>query len=229
MRLASSIPGFLKQPLRQARYFLRKMTHHPKGRDELYRYWRDPEDAGNLPKAYLSEEGNKRSQFLVDTIKKYADPNAPILEIGCNAGRNLNFLFSAGYRNLEAIEISEQAINLLKQTFPEVALSTKIYNLPTEEVIRELQESKYDVVFTMAVLEHIHTDSEWIFPEIVRITKGILLTIEDERGLGDRHFPRNYRKIFESLGMKQIAVTNFNLEEHGLSSDFFARVFRRPG
>lgn len=232
MRLSNLVPNFLKPILRPIDNILvssriyRKIVHHhrPKNRKELHQYWKRPWDEGNLPQGYL--DGKARSQFLLELMKKYAKPNAKILEIGCNVGRNLNYLFQYGFKNLEGIEISEGAVQLLKQSYPEMANHTKIYNVPIEEVIRDFKDGQFDVVFTMAVLEHIHTDSEWIFPEMVRITRDFLITIEDERGITRRHFPRNYKKIFKPLGMKQIEKIHCSKVD-GLGSNFFARILEK--
>ena len=131
------------------------------------------------------------AQFFGGASKRYVTPNTRILEIGCNVGRNLNYLFLAGFQNLEGIEISGSAVELLSQSYPEMARYTKIYNMPVEEIIKKFRDNEFDVVFTMAVLEHIHIDSECVFPEMMRITKDFLITIEDEYGLFWRHFPRN--------------------------------------
>jgi 2-polyprenyl-3-methyl-5-hydroxy-6-metoxy-1,4-benzoquinol methylase len=100
-----------------------------------------------------------------------------------------------------------------------------IYNKPVEEVIKEFEDRQYDAVFTMAVLEHIHSDSEWVFEEIVQVSKKYLITMEDERTVSWRHFPRQYKKIFEKVGTKQIEEIQCNKEDHGLGSSFYARVF----
>lgn len=204
-------------------WIYKKITYHPKSRNELHRYWRNP-DISNLPQSYLTETA--RSQFLMGIIKKYVKPDAKILEIGCNVGRNLNYLFQAGFKNLEGIEINKKAVQLLKKTYPEMARHTKIYNVPIEEIIKELKDGEFDVVFTMAVFEHIHRDSEWTFSEAVRITKDFLITIEDEHNLSWRHFPRNYIKVFKPLGMKEIEEINCR-EVDGLNSGFFARIFKK--
>ena len=163
---------------------------------------------------------------MVEIVKRYAAQNAKILEIGCNVGRNLNYLFLVGFKNLEGIELSEKAIQQLKQSYPKMACHTKIYNMPVEEIIREFRDCEFDIVFTMAVLEHIHTDSEWVFPEIVRITKDFLIIIEDERCISWRHFPRNYKKVFEPIGIKQIEELDCSdVDELGRS--FCARVFKK--
>ena len=107
-KLQGYIPNFLKPILRPLYrilylplcYRLQKATVKHKTRDELHRFWRHPWDSSrNLPIDYL-REGEERSQFLVDLIKGYVEPNAKILEIGCNVGRNLNYLFNAGYTKL---------------------------------------------------------------------------------------------------------------------------------
>jgi len=230
MRLTNLIPNFLKPILRPiyrafvSSWVYRKIVYRPKSRNELHQYWRQPWDGSNLPQGYL--EGKARSQFLVGIMKKYVNPDAKILEIGCNVGRNLNYLFQDGFKKLEGIEISEKAVRLLKEAYPEMASHTNIYNIPVEEIIKDFRDCEFDVVFTMAVLEHIHTDSEWVFHEMVRITKDFLIIIEDEHGLSWRHFPRNYKKVFDPLGMKQIEEINCG-EVHGLGSNFFARIFKK--
>lgn len=237
-RLADMVPDFVKPALRPLyrvvessrlyRASLRlysKITVRPKPRDELHQYWREPWDGGNFPQAYL--EGEARSQFLVEIMQRYATRNANILEIGCNVGRNLHYLFLAGFKNLEGIEISEKAVQSLRQSYPEMARHTKVYNAPVEDMIGDFTDCQFDIVFTMAVLEHIHPDSECIFPKMVRITKDFLITIEDEHGTATwRRFPRNYKKVFQALGMKQVEEINCS-EVDRLNANFFARVFKK--
>lgn len=230
MKLTNLVPEIFKPLLKpiycKLHYLYRKINYKPRSRSELYRYWREPweYDKNNLPENYLKPK--ERSIFLLKIMKPYVSIDEKILEIGCNVGRNLNFLFNAGFKNLEGIEISKKAVNMLRESFPEMAKYTKIYNAPVEEIIKNFNDYEFDIVFTMAVLEHIHKDSEWIFPEIVRITGKYLITIEDEYGYSWRHFPRNYKKVFESLGIKQIqefCCSGVN----GLGSYFFARIFTK--
>lgn len=229
-RLRDLVPNFIKPVLRplydvvmSSRLYRRKVTYRPKSRDELHRYWREPPDGRNLLQDYYLQ-GKERSQLLVKIMERYAAPNARILEIGCNVGRNLNYLFLAGFKNLEGLEISEKAVELMKQVYPEMARNTKIYTAPVEEIIREFRDCEFDVVFTMGVLEHIHKDSEWIFPEVTRITKEFLITLEDERGIHWLTFPRNYRKVFQCLGVKQIEeITGVE----GLPINWFVRIFKK--
>lgn len=194
------------------------------GKEDVQDYWRSPRDDWNSPQRYLSELASR--QFIVDVVRRHAEPNWSILEIGCNAGANLAHLFRAGFTKLGGIEINADAVRLLKQTFPELATHAEIYNASVEEVIRTIPDGAFNIVFTMAVLEHIHKDSEWTFREMARVAKDYFITVEDEKSSGWGHFRRNYQKIFERLGFEQVELLNCR-DIEGLGPGFFARVFAK--
>jgi SAM-dependent methyltransferase len=163
----------------------------------------------------------KLTEYLVSLVKQYVKPDASIVELGCNAGRNLYQLWQAGYQNLSGVEINSGALNLMKQKFPD--MNVKAYEGSIEDRIRALGE--FDLVFTIAVLEHIHIDSEWVFEEIARKAKRYLITIEGEEKIeSDLHFPRNYKSIFENLGMRQVYEMHLS-DKVGVHARFRARVF----
>jgi SAM-dependent methyltransferase len=190
-------------------------------KDELHAYWRGPDEA-NRPERYL--EHVARSAFLVRFVEPHLAVEPTILEIGCNVGRNLAHLFEAGHRRLTGIEINDEALAMLRTTYPEMAAAATLINAPVEDVIRDFPDASMDLVFTMAVLEHIHPDSEWIFDEIVRITRGVVVTIEDEKGESWRHTPRDYEAVFEARGLRQISHERPG-REHGFGPAFMARAF----
>lgn len=193
-----------------------------KSRDELHSFWRNP-DKHNRPEGYV--EGMERSKQLLELIKKAGlDSKSRILEIGPNVGRNLNYLFENGFSNLAGIEINSEAVRLMKEKYPEMSAKAQIYNQPAEEKIKEFANEEFDLVFSMAVLEHIHEDSAWIFGEMARIAGKVIITIEDESGASWRHFPRNYKAIFEGLGFEQIYERNCG-DIAELDDKFTARIF----
>jgi SAM-dependent methyltransferase len=217
----------LRKLLRPAKNAYKRLTLTQGSREEVQRYWRTPPDQGNLPESYF--QGAARSTWLVELVRQHLalDPDrARILEIGCNVGRNLDRLFAAGYRDLTGIEINEDAVRLLRLTFPGLAAAAKIHVGPVEEKINAFADGEFDLLFTMAVLEHIHEDSAWIFAEMARATKGLLITVEDEREFSQRHFPRDYERIFTALGLRQVQSLECSGIE-GLGPGFFARVFRK--
>ena len=189
-----------------------------KSREESIEYWRNPVD-GNAPLQYLkSPSGKRRSRFLTNIFEKYVvDKNAKIAELGCNVGRNLWFLWKAGYYNLTGIEINKAALSLMKSALPKMKVNTISGSI--EDKIKELPEQ--DVIFTMAVLMHIHRDSEWVFQRISERAR-MIITLEAEVGEGTRYIGRNYGKVFGDIGMEQIAV--YDRKISGLSRKYICRV-----
>ena len=167
--------------------------------EEIQAYWRNPADGVNNPEKYL--EGQERSELIVDLVKRFAPAEPKILELGCNVGRNLDHLRRAGHTDLTAVEVNANAIEILRNTFPETAEVTDIHVGTIEVAAGTFAEGTFDVVFSLAVLEHLHPASEWVFAKIAKLTKDTLIAVEDERGRSWRHFPRNYEKIFGDLGM----------------------------
>jgi ubiquinone/menaquinone biosynthesis C-methylase UbiE len=143
-------------------------------------------------------------------------------------GRNLYFLWKAGFKNLTGIEINSNALDLLKREFQDMAPEIQLWNMAVEDVIAEIPANRFDITFTMATLQHIHPDSEWVFQDIARITKKYIVTIEDEKATGQRHVPRDYSKIFSRLGFDLIrSVEGVGIEGSDLPKSFSARVFIR--
>ena len=75
----------------------------------------------------------------------------------------------------------------------------------------------------MAVLQHIPPENDEVFAHIARLGKYNLLTIEDESYSSSRHFPRNYKVVFEKLGLRQIRGWK---QLVGLNKTFVMRWFK---
>jgi len=204
-------------------FFKRKKTL-----EEIHNYWKNPNDGKNKIENFANPNKEKtRSALLLDVIhQQNVSKQSKILELGCNVGRNLNYLYGKGYCNLSGIEINTSALKKMEEIYPDLFTSITIFNNSIEEQISYFSEGEFDIVFTMAVLEHIHSESEWIFQEMSRITNGYLITIEDEKGNSSRHFPRQYGKIFKKIGLKQILEQKCNLPD--LPKGFKVRVFTKP-
>lgn len=191
--------------------------------EQVHQFWEKGTAANNQPEDYLHAP-LERSRLLYRLLKRLDLSDPSLLELGCNVGRNLNYLLGCGLRKLSGIEINPRAIELMQQHYPLLFDRARIYNLPAEDVLAMFGNGEFDVVYTMAVLVHIHPDSEWIFAELARIaTRGIVL-VEDEQVSSLWHFPRNYRSIFEALDFMQIHEEPCTgLEDMG---SYTARVFK---
>lgn len=232
-RLVEQLPDSLKPFLRRVYRVitgsllyrkLRGVLIRKRSKEKIHTYWMHPWDRDNLPQEYLN--GKERSEFLLGLVKEYCQPSYNIMEIGCNVGRNLNHLFLAGYNCLWGVEINEEAVGLLKQSFPEMARHTQIINGSAEEVLPGFEDGALNVVFSMAVLQHIHPNSESIFSEMARITSNYIITVEDELMPHWRNFPRNYKEVFEPLGFYQIYECNCE-NVPGLNRYYIARVLKK--
>lgn len=188
--------------------------------EELREYWSNPPDDKNKPEAYKDETA--RSDYLVSLMDQYAKKDDKIFELGCNIGRNLNHLYINGYSNLASVEINSGALEQLRKNFPEMAANSQLHNSAAEEFMPTLEDNSFDVMYTMAVLLHIHPDSEWIFEHMVRATRKHLIIIEAEASVEYKLYARDYKTIFESLGMTEVFS-----EPMPVMSNYTTRVFKK--
>ena len=170
--------------------------------------WQKQGTAGSLvnPETYIKED-NSITELFKDVLA-YVDKSSPILEIGCNVGRALNYLYGHGYRNLTGIEIGKEAVELMKTTFPEVYHNSKIIIGDAPEVIKELDINGYDLVFCHSVLVNIHPRYNHLFKEMGRVSKKFILTLENEGTC--TAYPRNFKKMIERQGYKMIVSKVFS-------------------
>ncbi len=194
-----------------------------KSLEQVHEYWRAPPDANNAAHRY-AEVSPARSEALVQVLERYVPKQGKILEVGCNAGRNLHYLAQAGFKKLAAIEISEAAIEQMAQSFPTIRAKVDIRIGPVEEMISTFSVGEFEAIFTMAVLVHIHPRSDWVMLEIARRARKYLVIIEDEKTVSTRHFVRNYKEVFEPYGFRQVEeIWPFP----GLPKSYRCRVFKR--
>ena len=205
---------------------IKDLTTKRLSREELHNYWQNPPPSENQPLRYLIPE--ERSIFLLELVEKHlVDSNSSILEIGCNVGRNLNVLHKK-YKNLAAIEISQKALNTGAENYPSLFRECKFYNSSIEDQLVIFKEKGviFDLIFSMAVLQHIHDQSiDQVLNLISSITKLVIL-VEDENCISERHFPRNYQELFEKRGFAQVEEIK-QTTKHGLSSNFITRIFKK--
>lgn len=194
-----------------------------KNRNDIYHRWATASHDGY-------KEGWERTDYLlglltsspVNAVRGYR-----ILEIGCNVGRNMEGLRRLGFYDLHGVEINPNTETIRKQIFPELANQGKFKYMPIEEYIKTAPKP-FDVIYTMAVLEHIHPDSEWVFDDLHTLVKpgGYLITIEDEKnhyGL-DFVFPHSHEVLH---GLKLLSIEDCR-HIPGLEASNTARVFGRP-
>ena len=144
---------------------------------------------------------SSRSQTVINILKPLITEEYSILEIGCNIGRNLNHLWQAGYKGVRGMEISEHAVKRLRIEYPCLS-STPIDIGPAELSIQKYDSNSVDVIFTMAVLEHLHPNSKFLFNEIARVARRYVLAIEPRHGKRSHmQYPWDIKSEFIAVGL----------------------------
>ena len=191
------------------------MTTHDKRftHDEVISFWTNPNDPVHKIKAneipicepeyFLSEETHAISDGLVELVKEFCpDRRISIMELGCNVGRNLHWLYNAGYKDVNGIEINPRCKELAQEHFPDIADKITIMDIETY-LAETVNDVGHDLVFTASVLMHMHTDANWIYGAIQRKATRWIMTIEREGRIPPSdpiRFPRDYVKIFSGNG-----------------------------
>lgn len=168
--------------------------------EDLHAFWRQPAPHGNVPRTYIGPV--QRSKVLLQLLADLPQ-DARILEVGCNVGRNLAYLYDHGYTSLQGIEINPHAVELLRETYPQLA-DVPVHVGPAEEILPELPADSFDLVYTMAVIEHIHPDASAVFDEMVRVGSSIL-AIEPAGRRSHRQYPHDVPEIFRARGMRMVS------------------------
>lgn len=202
---------------------------HNEGCDRLtiQEYWREKSNnTANDPETYIRAENN-RAEYLYNLIKNLdLKSTDPILEIGMSSGKVLSHIYVRDYHNLTGIEINPKAIDFMKKEFPKVWKSSTIINASLEDSLPNLADNEFSLVYSMIVLAMVHPESNFILDHIARISKKYIITIEAENTVTKRHYPRDYKKIFEKRGFKQIF---FEMTESKIKNypNYHCRIFEK--
>lgn len=195
--------------------------------ETLHRHWSTVSPRGGEPDLLI--ERIHRSAALAKLIAD-VPRTARIIEIGSGPGRNLAYLFDAGWERVEGVEINPNAVALMRERYPHLA-DQMVHVGPAEDVLLGLPSDGYDLVFTMAVLEHIHPASSIVFDQMARIAREIL-AIEPRGHASKRQYPHDVPGLFTSRGFELVAETPMSqIEETAddpyMGPDYIAWRFRR--
>lgn len=185
---------------------------------EIRRQWADRSGAYS-PEFYAYRGPDRTSEAVSELLGQHLDTEARILELGCSSGRHLWHLQQEGFKHLNGIEINEEAFAVMERAYPALAETMTFYEDSLEELLPTLGTDRFDAVFSVETLQHVHPDDSWVFAELPRITESLLMTAEHEGGNGatsepgpevnyvDGEFPLFYRDwdhIFSRLGCELI-------------------------
>lgn len=186
------------------------------------------------PDYYAYYGPNDASESVLGVLDDAVSRDASVLELGCSSGRHLAHLYEHGYTDVSGVDINADAFDVMAEAYPDLADAGSFYTGAIEDVVAEFEDDAFDVVYSVETLQHIHPEEAWVFEELVRITNGLLCTVENEggddaQGSGDVNyvhgeFPLYYRdwnEIFTGRGLEEVASESTRRDT--------MRVFRVPG
>lgn len=136
---------------------------------------------GAYSPAYYAHHGpDARSEAVREALDRHVGSDASVLELGCSSGRHLAHLQAHGYGDLAGVDLNEDAFEVMRETYPDLAAAGTFYHGAIEDVVADLATDSFDAVYSVETLQHLHPEAEWAFAEIVRITGDLLVTVENE-------------------------------------------------
>ena len=168
--------------------------------DQSYRRWKKIKYPPDYP-SYVEHDGSVDLIFfkLQDVLK----PSEPILEVGCNAGRILEYLRLKGFQSLYGLEINESAVHtVMKHNFPELHGIGKFVIGEASQGIQNFKDDFFQLVYAHSVLIHVSPKQKKLFSEMVRVSQKYIAVLSQDYSLRD--FSYDFQRLFENLGCKEI-------------------------
>ncbi|WP_137289169.1 class I SAM-dependent methyltransferase [Natronorubrum halophilum] len=188
--------------------------------NEVRRQWATR--SGEYSPAYYAYYGpDETSESIRGILERFVDRDASILELGCSSGRHLSYLSEHGFEDLTGIEVNEDAFDVMRESYPDLAANGTFYHDAIEDVVRDFDDGQFDAIYSVETLQHIHPDVEWVFEELSRVAGDLLITVENESKIEtdssrsaefevnyvNDDFPLYYRdwnRVFTELGFDEI-------------------------
>jgi SAM-dependent methyltransferase len=136
--------------------------------------------------------------LLLDKVLEHiSDYNAPVLDLGCNSGRHLEYLHINGLRNLTGVDIMKNALLYLQERCPKVYYDSKIYHDFFQRFLFKTGNNQFEIVYTVgATIELVHPSFD-IVREMCRVASSYVIILVQEN---NQSYPRFYVSEFKKHG-----------------------------
>ena len=176
------------------------------------------------PTAAAFEGIDPASQAQMDEIMALVpDRDSSILDMGCNVGRHLDYLYRQGYRNLRGVDWSSAAIRDMAVRYPEMHANSRLTTASFEEFLSRDAEP-VDLVYTRgATFELVHPGFPLI-RHVCRIARRyVVLVISEAAHAYPRFWEHEFaREGFELTHLRRPA--SLAAPEHRVSLMTFTRL-----
>jgi SAM-dependent methyltransferase len=164
------------------------------------------------------------SQAQMDEIMALVpDRNAAILDLGCNVGRHLDYLYGQGYRNLRGVDWSASAIRDMAVRYPEMHAHSKLVSASFQDFLSGEPEPA-DLVYTRgATFELVHPRFALVH-HVCRVARRYAVLVISEAG---HAYPRLWEYEFAREGFELIHLrrpASASAPDHNVSLMTFSRT-----
>jgi SAM-dependent methyltransferase len=186
--------------------------------NDVRREWEERSGAYS-PDYYAYYGPNETSESIRAVLDRVVDTDASVLELGCSSGRHLAHLLEHGYHDLHGVDINDEAFEVMAEEYPELAAEGTFHVDALESFLPTVADDRFDVVYSVETLQHIHPDDSHVFADVARVAADLVVTVENEGSESDQsdesdqsvnyvdgEFPLYYRDweaVFTDLGFVQ--------------------------
>lgn len=149
------------------------------------------------PSAYVISDPGPLLLRLLETC----NPTESVMDMGCNSGTNLNFLYQAGYRRLYGVDASGAALEHFARIFPQTFETADVRHDLFQRYLQSCSDGTVDVIHSNgATLELVHPSFP-VVGEMCRVARRAVYVDIQERG---HAYPRDYIAQFERNGFQLV-------------------------
>ncbi len=174
----------------------------------------------DLEKAWTPAHYNRPEHTrLVSKIIDEIPLDASLMELGCNRGTDMNFLYLAGYRDFKGVDASGAGLREFALAYPETWACADIrHDLFQRYLMKQASQSVDFIYSNGATIELVHPSFP-IVKEICRVARsGVLLELHLTG-----HIPRDYLWQFKRNGFSVKYSTQVEDSVDSSHLIFFAR------
>lgn len=178
-------------------------------------YWIEGGVGKHRDPSHFCDLDVKTDMLLLDEVfNNVSSKNAPILDLGCNNGRHLEYLYNKGLKNLTGVDVMKEALLLFQNRRQEVYSNIKLYHDFFQRFLTKTPDKQFEIVYSVgATIEIVHPSYD-IIRQVCRITKKTIILLLHENA---HNYPRFYEQEFIRHGfflthfVRPIAATPISL------------------
>lgn len=152
-----------------------------------------------------------RDQLLLKVHSQFCQVTDEIIDVGCGSGEWLNFLNSNGYRHLTGVDVIERNVDYLENGIKRYCGSA--YDMP-----RDIHKYKFDIVYSLMVLEHLLTPIDAVKNMALYLKEGgkMIVVVPDMEQISQSNTPCSHHFHQEHINYFSIYSLDALLQKAGM-------------